>query len=260
MGYKCLLYEVKEHIAFITLNRPEKLNALTKVFWKEIRQALEVGEQDEKVDVHIIIGNGRSFCAGDDIGVLTQLQSLADAEDLFLGCIYGLVDAIIHLQKPLISAVNGFAYGGGCELVLLSDLAVASEKATFALPEGRIGAFPAIFSVFGPVVMGFKASNELTLLGTPISAQRAVACGLVSRVVPHDKLLVEAVRMAKHIMEASQVSQKIIRETSSRILGDHLYDFWICCQRFAREVANTNDFIEGATAFVEKRTPKFIGN
>jgi len=260
MNYKYLLYDVKEHIAFITLNRPEKLNALTKDFWREIRQSLEAGEKNEDVIVHIITGKGRSFCAGDDIAVLTQLESLADAEDLFTNCIYGLVDAIIHLKKPLISAVNGFAYGGGCELVLLSDLAVASEKATFSLPEGRIGAFPAIFSVFGPAIIGLKRSNELTQLGEPISAQQAVDFGLVNRRVPHHKFLEEAVQMAKHIMKASQTSQKIIRETSSRILWNSLYDFRIACHRFAGEVARNNDFLEGATAFVEKRTPKFIGS
>ncbi|MFH1975478.1 MAG: enoyl-CoA hydratase/isomerase family protein [Pseudomonadota bacterium] len=260
MNYSTLLYDVRDRIGFITLNRPEKLNALTQTSWKEIRQALKVGERDPGVAIHLITGNDRAFCAGDDISVLTQVKNLSDAEDLFLHCIYGLVDTMIHLQKPVISAVNGLAYGGGCEIVLLSDIAVASEKATFALPEGRIGAFPAIFSVFGPVALGIKVSNELTLLGEPISAHRAFDIGLVNRVAPQQEFMAEAVRMAQQLMKSSQMSLKITRETSSKILGERLHDFWIACQRFAKEVSRTEDFLEGATAFVEKRSPRFVGH
>lgn len=260
MEYTCLLYEVRDGIAIITLNRPDKMNSLTQIFWKEIRKALEAGDQDPEVLVHMITGNGRAFCAGDDISVLTMVQDPADADDLFLDCIYGLVDTIAHLRKPMISAVNGFAYGGGCELVLLSDFAVASEKATFALPEGRIGAFPAIFSAFGPALLGLKVTNELSLLGEPVSARRAFDIGLVNRVVPHEELMEKSTVVAEQILKSSQVSLRIIKETSSKILGDNLHHFWVSCQRFSREVARTDDFLEGATAFMEKRTPKFLGH
>jgi enoyl-CoA hydratase / 3-hydroxyacyl-CoA dehydrogenase len=259
MNYQSLLYEVRDRIAFITLNRPEKLNALTQTCWKEIRQALKRGDLDPKVSVHIITGNGRAFCAGDDIFVLTQVKEPSEAEDLFLDCIYGLVDTMIHLKKPSISAVNGFAYGGGCELVLMSDLAVASEEATFALPEGRIGAFPAIFSVFGPVALGIKASNELTMLGEPISAKRAFDIGLVNQMAHHQELMAEAIQMAQKLMKPSQMSLQIIRETSSKTFGEHLPDFWIACQRFAKEISRTEDYMEGASAFLAKRSPKFVG-
>ena len=260
MQYSCVLYEVRDRIAFITLNRPDKLNSLTQVFWKEIRQALEAGDQNPEVYVHIITGSGRAFCAGDDISVLARLQDPADADDLFVNCIYALVDAIAHLRKPMISAVNGFAYGGGCELVLLSDLAVASEKAMFALPEGRIGAFPAIFSAFGPALLGLKVTNELSLLGEPVSAQRAFDIGLVNRVVPHEELIETATTTAEQLIKSSPVALRIIKETSSKILGDNLHHFWVSCQRFAREVARTDDFLEGATAFMEKRSPRFVGH
>ena len=175
MQYEYLLYEIKERIGMVTINRPEKLNCLNQTLWKEIRQAFEKGDENPKVDVHMITGAGRAFCAGDDISILTQVQDPGVGKDLLLDCIYGLAHTIIHLQKPLIAAVNGYAYGGGCELVLLSDLAVASEKATFAQPEGRIGAWPMIFSTFGPFLLGLKVTNEFTMLCEPIPAERALS-------------------------------------------------------------------------------------
>ena len=254
-----LLYEIKDRISTLTLNRPDKLNSLDQSLWKNIRQTLKDGDDNRDVDVQIITGAGRAFCAGDDISVLTQMQDPETGKDLMLDCIYGVTDTIIHLQKPLIAAVNGYAYGGGCELVLLSDLAVASEKATFAQPEGRIGAWPMIFSTFGPALVGLKISNELTMLGEPLSAERALSVGLINRVVPHEDLMPSAFEMAQQLMKSSPVSLKVIKETSAKILGERLYDFWISQLRTLKEISRTEDFLEGATSFLEKREPRFKG-
>jgi len=259
MTYENLLYEVEDNIALITLNRPDKLNSLNQSLWKELRCALKEADQDTGVGAIILTGKGRGFCAGDDISILTDLQHPEIAEDLFINCIYSLVDTIIHLKKPLISAVNGYAYGGGCEIVLLSDLAVASEKAKFALPEGRIGAWPAIAAIFGPYLIGLKNYNELSLLGEPFDAQRAREVGLVNKVVPEDMLLEEARKMAKLILKSSPLSIQIVKEAHNKILGENLYDFWIACKRFSKETAKTHDLKEGSKAFVEKRQPRFKG-
>ncbi len=259
MEYQYLLYRIEDRIAWITLNRPEKLNALNRPLWKELQKALEEADAADEVSVLALTGNGRAFCAGDDIGELTRLQDPKDAEDLFLDCIYGLVNSIFRLQKPLLSAVNGLAYGGGCELVLLTDIAVASESARFAQPEARIGAWPPIFAVFGPPMVGIKATQELLLAAEPISSQRALEIGLINRVVPQDQLQESTVEIARKIMKSSPASLRIIKETVNQVLGRHLYDFWITCQRFLHEVAKTEDFLEGATAFMEKRTPRFKG-
>jgi enoyl-CoA hydratase/3-hydroxyacyl-CoA dehydrogenase len=259
MNSSFLLYDIQDGIGTLTLNRPDKLNSLDQGLWKSVRQVLKDGDDNDAVQVQIITGTGRAFCAGDDISVLTQMQDPKIGKDLMLDCIYGLTDTIIHLQKPLIAAVNGYAYGGGCELVLLSDLAVASDKATFAQPEGRIGAWPMIFATFGPALVGLKISNELTMLGEPVSAKRALAIGLVNRVVPHDALMPNAVEMARHLMKSSPISLKIIKETSAKILGERLYDFWISQLRTLKEVSRAKDFTEGAVSFIEKRPPRFKG-
>lgn len=257
--YKDLRYEIEDGVGIATINRPKKLNCLDQRLWKDLQHALGQGDQHPEVHVQIITGSGRAFCAGDDISILTQVLDVEIGRDLLLACIYGLVDTIVHLQKPLLSAINGYAYGGGCELVLLSDLAVASEKALFALPEGRIGAWPMIFATFGPFLLGSKVSNELTMIGEPVSAQRALSMGLINRVVPHDDLLSSAVEMAKRVVKSSPVSLKIIKETSQRIMGERLYDFWISQIRSLKETSRSSDWLEGATAFMEKRPPQFSG-
>ena len=112
MEYKYLLRHIEDRIAWITLNRPEKLNALNTPLWKELQTALQEADGMDEVSVIVLTGNGRAFCAGDDIDELTRVQDPQRAEDLFLHCIYGLVNRILLLQKPLMAAVNGLAYGG----------------------------------------------------------------------------------------------------------------------------------------------------
>ncbi len=257
--YKHLLYDVNDGIGIITINRPDKLNCLDQQLWKDIQHALKEGDENPDVGVQIITGSGRAFCAGDDIAILTRMSDPKVSKDLLFDCIYGLYSTIILLQKPLIAAVNGHAYGGGCEIVLLSDLAVASERAVFAQPEARIGAWPMVFATFGPSLLGQKASNEFTMLCEPVSAQRALSLGLVNRVVPHEKLMETTLEIAGKVMLSSPVSLKIIKETSSRIMGELLYDFWIAQLRSMKEVSKTEDWVEGAVAFLEKRPPRFKG-
>jgi enoyl-CoA hydratase/carnithine racemase len=245
----------------ITLNRPEKLNCLNLDLWKELRTALLTHDNHSSVEAHLITGAGKAFCAGDDISILTDLvEDPAVGKDLFMDSIYGLVDTLIHLQKPLISAINGYAYGGGCEIALLSDLAIASDTATFALPEGRIGAWPLIFATFGPFLLGTKPTYELAMIGEPISAGRALEIGLINRISKPEDLIEEAFEMIARIRQSSPVSLKIIKETAAKALGERLYEFWISQMRTLKECSRSRDWEEGARSFLEKRAPKFTGS
>lgn len=254
-----LLYEIRDGMGIITINRPEKLNCLNQQLWKGLQQSLKAGDENPDVHVQILTGSGRAFCAGDDISLLTQVSDREVLKDLMIDCIYQLVNTIILLQKPLMAAVNGLAYGGGCELVLLSDLAVASERATFAQPEGRIGAWPMISATFGAFLIGLKAANELNMVCEPISAQRALSLGLINKVVPHEDLMESTFEMARKVMKSSPVSLKIIRETTANVLGERMYEFWISQLRALKESSRNEDWLEGASAFIEKRPPRFKG-
>lgn len=261
MNYQYVIYEKKDKVALITMNRPEKLNCLNLKFWKELRIALKTGDEDPEIYAHLITGAGKAFCAGDDITLLTELTENPEiGRDLFLDSIYGLVDTIVHLQKPMISAVNGYAYGGGCEITLLSDLAIASDKALFALPEAKIGAWPMIFATFGPFLIGAKHTHELAMLCEPISAQRALNMGLINRISKPDSLIPEAFEMISTMRQSSILSLKIIKETTARVMGERLYDFWISQLRTLKETSKSHDWTEGAAAFLEKRQPHFTGD
>jgi enoyl-CoA hydratase/3-hydroxyacyl-CoA dehydrogenase len=257
MEYQYLIYNIENRVAWITLNRPKKLNALNKPLWMEVQRALKQADSTNEVSVIALTGSGRAFCAGDDIDELLGVQSPKAAEELFLGCVYGMVNTIFQLQKPFLAAINGLAYGGGCELVLLTDIAVASENAKFAQPEARIGAWPPIFAIFGPAVVGFKATQELLLSGEPIDAKRAFEIGLINHVVEDETVKESTMEIAEKLMKCSPASLRIIKETVMNALGHNLYAFRVACQRLIHEVSKTDDFSEGAKAFLEKRSPLF---
>ncbi len=259
MEYEHLLCTVEDRIGWITLNRPEKLNAINRRLWKELRCGLEKADANANVSVLVLTGSGRAFSAGDDIADLTALSDPEIAQDLFMDCIYRFVDCLLQLRKPLIAAVNGLAYGGGCELVLLSDLAVASSEASFAQPEPRLGAVPPIFAVYGPLVLGLKAACEISMSAEPISAQRAWEVGLVNRITAPSALGDVTRQLARQIMKSSPASLRFIKETVHHGLRRHLYDFYIVCQRFQHEVSKTADFHEGVRAFLGKGHPNFKG-
>lgn len=178
-------YEQRGDAAWITIDRPEKKNAVHLDGWRELTAALDRAETEARVAV--LTGVADSFSAGDDIAVIEGADTAADVDEL-VAVLGDVLFGIEDLAIPVVAAVNGLAYGGGCEMVLAADLAVATEDATFALPEASIGAYPPYAAERVAATLGKKRFMELALTADPIDAERARDWGLVNRVVAPDDL------------------------------------------------------------------------
>jgi len=253
--FQHILYRKEESILWITLNRPQVLNALNRGLWRELYQTLDMAEKDENIRVIIITGAGRAFSAGDDIKEVASLKSSAEIKDFVLNYAAPAVAKIVELPKPIIAAVNGPAYGGGCEIAMLCDLIIASENASFAVPEARIGAYPPIASAIGAYLIGKLNASMMTLTGEPITAKEAERIGLVNKVVPPEQLKNTATELAEKIMLSAPTSIKVVKKTLNK--------------RFKRKeleqavmqlaaLLETEEAKEGHRAFIEKRLPKWV--
>ena len=217
-----VIYERREALAYITLNRPEKLNALNHDLITEFRGAIDVVAADPEVRVAIVTGAGRAFSAGFDIG---QNPSGPDphlgAVDTWRGHLQSLVDMFMqvwNLPKPVIAAVNGYALGGACELVQVCDVKIASDRAVLGEPEIRAGFGPPL--LITPYSVNLANAKELLLTGDTVDAYEAARIGLVNRVVPHGELLAECERVAGKMCLMSQLGIKLTKEAVNRTLED----------------------------------------
>src|ERR1700675_2042259 len=259
MAYENLLYEKRDGIAYITLNRPKVLNALNRKTVEELQQALLDARGDDSVRVIIMTGAGeKSFVAGADIGELAQ-QTPVNGKEFSL---YG--QSVFHLLetmgKPSICAINGFALGGGCELALACSIRIASKTAKLGQPEVKLGIIPGYGgSQRLARLCGKGMAHELCLTGETISAEEALRIGLVNRIHEPAELLPAAEAMAKKIIEKAPLAVKYCMEAIERGVEVPLEEglfleatlFGLCCA--------TEDMREGTKAFLEKRAAQFKG-
>ncbi len=246
-------------LATVTVNRPEKLNALTRATIDELRTAFEELGADTEVGGVILTGAGdKAFVAGADIGELNDLGPVAAREHALCG--QALCRTIETLGKPVVAAVQGFALGGGCELAMACTLRVAGEKARFGQPEVKLGLIPGFGGTqrLGRLV-GRGSALELLLTGEMIDAREAHRLGLVNRVVPQDQVMEEARTLMASILERGPLAVRYILEATHQGLELPLEDgLRLEANLFAVTFA-TEDKVEGTRAFLEKRTPVFRG-
>jgi enoyl-CoA hydratase/carnithine racemase len=258
-----VLYEQKADLAYLTLNRPEKLNALSYKVNDMLMEYLDVIEENGEIRAVIITGTGnRAFSAGADIHEFSASIELGPdkATKDFVRRGHAMTNRMEAFPKPIVAAVNGLAYGGGCEIVEAVHLAIASENSSFAKPEIRIGIPP----TFGgtqrlPRLAGRKRALEYLLTGDAFSPERAYELGLVNKVVPHDQLLPAAEELAGRITRHSHLAAaRIITATTRGINLPIAEGLQIESEQFAR-MAATNDVREALDAWKEKREPNYAG-
>ena len=243
-------------VGIIRINRPEARNAVNGDVASGMEAALDDFEADDTIQAVIITGNGPTFCAGADLKLVAtgRAAEIATKRGNFAGIVKR------NYSKPLIAAVNGPALAGGFEIVLSCDLVVAAEHATFGLPEVKRGLFAAAGGLIRlPKRVPLALATELAITGDSIDAPRALQLGLVNRVVPVDDVVPAALELASRIAENGPLA---IKNTLRMVrkAGDLTEDdAWPRNFELAMEVFASNDSIEGATAFAEKRPPKWTG-
>lgn len=259
MAYQTLLVEIADRICTVTVNRPDKLNALNVKAKAELKELFESLTTDASVDVVILTGAGeKAFVAGTDIGELTDLKTGSGTQ--FAAGGQAVLSRIEGLGKPVIAAVNGYALGGGCELALACHIRVASENARFGQPEVNLGVIPGYGGTQRlPRLIGEGKAMEMILTGDPIDAQEALRIGLVNKVVPLKDLMASCREMALKIASKGQAAVRLSLQAVHASQETHLDEGLEMEAGLFGAACGTDDFVEGTKAFLEKRKPRFTG-
>lgn len=254
MTYETLRVEKAARIATITINRPDSLNALNSTVVAELQHAIQDIDNDRNIAVSIITGEGKAFAAGADIKEMASLGF----SDMYCTDFFAGWDKFAQARKPLIAAVNGFALGGGCELAMMCDIIIASDKAKFGQPEIKLGVTPGMGgSQRLTALVGKAVSMDLILTGRNIDATEALRIGLVSRVYPHDELMSMAQGIAQQIAGYGIPSILAAKEMVSANQNMSMTEGVHFERRLFHSLFATEDQAEGMAAFVEKRPAKF---
>jgi 2-(1,2-epoxy-1,2-dihydrophenyl)acetyl-CoA isomerase len=257
--YNNIIFEERERVGIITLNNPESRNPLTEETKEELISALDEIERNDEIRALIVTGRGPAFCAGGDIKKIGA-EMTAEETNAVMKKSQNLLWKILNLEKPVVAAVNGDAFGMGCNLALATDFAIASDKARFSEAFVKLGLIPDFGAMyFLPRLIGLWKSKELAYLGDAITAEEAERIGLIYRVVPHDELEKETLALANRLAEmptkAIGKAKKVLNQAFDMTLAKVLTEE-IEAQTY---LSQTEDHREGIQAFLDKRQPKFRG-
>lgn len=257
MAYETLIVEEKDHVGLIRLNRPDALNALSRELLTELADALKAMDARESIHAIVLTGSEKAFAAGADIKEMAE-QSFVDMflEDFFAP----QSEDMLRVRKPVIAAVAGYALGGGCELAMMCDFIIAADTAKFGQPEINLGVIAGIGGTQRLTrFVGKSKSMEMHLTGRFMDAVEAERSGLVSRVVPAEKLMDDAMATAHKIAEKSPLAVRAVKEAVNRSYETTLREGIIFERRLFHAMFATEDQAEGMAAFAEKRKAKFRG-
>jgi len=259
MAYQTLLFDVRDGIAFVTINRPDKLNALNDQVMAELGQAADRIASDDAIRGVILTGAGpKAFVAGADIADLAKQGPFDGKARALRG--QGVLRRLETCGKPVVAAVNGFALGGGCELAMACHIRIASDSAKFGQPEVKLGIAPGYGGTQRlPRLVGKGRALQLILTGEMIDAAEAYRIGLVNKVVPAAELAAESEKLLRGILAMGPLAVRLSLEAVERGLDMSMDEGLLLEANHFGLLAATADMKEGLTAFLEKRAPKFAG-
>ncbi|TPE43836.1 enoyl-CoA hydratase/isomerase family protein [Pontibacter mangrovi] len=257
--YENLLLDLQQGILTITINRVDKLNALNIDTIREIRNAMQQVYDDEEVKGAIITGAGpKAFVAGADITEIAELSEVTARSFAERGQdVFAMIE---RSNKPVIAAVNGFALGGGCELAMACHIRVAAENARFGQPEVNLGLIPGYGGTQRLTqLVGKGKAMELMMTADMVGAQEALQLGLVNHVVPQEQLMAKSVEIMEKIMGKAPLAVGLVIECVNAVFNNDENGYQTEANAFAR-CCTSEDFVEGTSAFIEKRKANFTGN
>ena len=254
-------FDISDRIATVTINRPEAMNALDPETLAALAEAWAEIRDNPEIWTAIVTGAGdRAFCAGADLKKTIPRRAGEGAWQLFQPSPRSAIDDGVQIWKPIIAAVNGYCLAAGLTLLSACDIRIASERAEFGLPEVRWGILPTLGATQRLArQLPWAVAMELLLLGERISAQRAYECGMINRVVAHDRVLDEARAVAQRLTAGPPLTQRAIKEAAVRGLSLPLDEGIRLEALLSQHVRRTEDFAAGPKAFAEKRSPVYRG-
>ncbi len=253
-------YEKRDRIAYITLNRPEVLNAFNREMHRRLREAWLDFREDNDVWAALITGAGdRAFSAGQDVNEIGGAAADAARRSFWETWFGDDLQSGLEVWKPIVAAINGYCLGEGLTLILACDFRVASERASFGFPEVGLGLATIVGAVRAPRVVGLGNALELLLTGDRVDAQRALQMGLVHRVVPHDEVKAEGERLARRLCRNGPLAMRCTKEVAVRGQNMPFADAVRMGEGLRRIASQSEDVREGILAFREKREPRFTG-
>ncbi|WP_286795899.1 2-(1,2-epoxy-1,2-dihydrophenyl)acetyl-CoA isomerase PaaG [Psychrobacter sp. UBA6291] len=262
MDYQTILVEEKNAVGYLTLNRPKQLNSFNEAMHKEVSSVLKAWSKDSSIRAVVLSAEGRGFCAGQDLGDRV-VDPNADSPDLGLSIetYYNpLITLITNMPKPVICAVNGVAAGAGANIALACDLVLAAKSASFIQAFCRLGLVPDSGGTwFLPRVVGRARAMGLAMLGDKLSAEQALAWGMIWQVVDDDALRSEAITLAEHLASQPTYGLSLIKKAINASADNSLEDQLILERDLQRLAGRSADYKEGVQAFMQKRTPTYQG-
>lgn len=256
-SFENILLETHDRVGLIRLNRPQALNALNDQLMDELGAALLAFDADHNIGCIVITGSEKAFAAGADIAAMAGYSYMDTFKNDYITRNW---EHILRVRKPVIAAVSGFALGGGCELAMMCDFIIAAENARFGQPEVKLGTMPGAGGTQRlPRAVSKALAMDLCLTGRLMDANEALRAGLVSRVVPLDKMLDEAMAAAQTIAAMAGPAVMMIKESINQAFETTLASGVTYERRMFQSSFATEDQKEGMKAFLEKRLPKFTG-